>query len=102
MEYTVRGAGQPVLLIHGTSGGIRQGLLLAERLGDGFRFIIPARFGYCGTPLPGGGASVPAALIQDLDRNLHLLSQIGQSLGDDFAGMGGEVVQRLKRLEKHG
>jgi pimeloyl-ACP methyl ester carboxylesterase len=51
-EYLVQGEGKPLLLIHGTSGGIMQGLLLAERLGEGFRFIIPSRFGYFGTPLP--------------------------------------------------
>ena len=73
MEYTVRGAGQPVLLIHGTSGGIMQGLLLAERLGDGFRFITPARFGYFGTPLPAD--ATPAA---QAEAYIDLLNALGE------------------------
>jgi 2-hydroxy-6-oxonona-2,4-dienedioate hydrolase len=73
MEYTVRGEGQTVLLIHGTSGGIMQGLLLAERLGNGFRFIIPARFGYFGTPLPADAA--PAA---QAEAYIDLLDVLGE------------------------
>jgi pimeloyl-ACP methyl ester carboxylesterase len=59
IEYVVRGQGQPVLLIHGTSGGLMQGILMAERLGEGFAYIIPSRFGYFGTPLPADAS--PAA-----------------------------------------
>lgn len=46
LEYAERGAGRPVLVLHGTGGGYDQGLLVADSLGDGFRVIAPSRFGY--------------------------------------------------------
>ncbi|MDX1405767.1 MAG: alpha/beta hydrolase [Woeseiaceae bacterium] len=47
IEFTERGTGQPVLVIHGSGGGYDQGELIAEAvLGDEFRWITPSRFGY--------------------------------------------------------
>lgn len=47
IEYSEGGAGSPVLAIHGSGGGYDQGELLAQTvLGDGFRWIVPSRFGY--------------------------------------------------------
>ncbi|MBI3111150.1 MAG: alpha/beta hydrolase [Ignavibacteriales bacterium] len=47
IEYTERGSGPPVLVIHGSGGGFDQGELIAEAvLNDQFRSIIPSRFGY--------------------------------------------------------
>jgi 2-hydroxy-6-oxonona-2,4-dienedioate hydrolase len=47
IEYTDRGSGPPVLVIHGSGGGFDQGELIAQAvLGDRFRSIIPSRFGY--------------------------------------------------------
>lgn len=52
IEFAERGAGPPVLVVHGAAGGFDQGLLLAEALGAGYRLIAPSRFGYLLTPMP--------------------------------------------------
>ena len=47
IEYAEGGAGQPVLVIHGSGGGFDQGELLAHAvLGGDVRWIAPSRFGY--------------------------------------------------------
>jgi pimeloyl-ACP methyl ester carboxylesterase len=53
IEYTVRGEGPPVLLIHGSGGGYDQGLLFGEMvLGEGYKEISVSRFGYLRSPAP--------------------------------------------------
>jgi 2-hydroxy-6-oxonona-2,4-dienedioate hydrolase len=53
IEYAIRGAGPPVLVVHGAGGGFDQGLLMSQRLAEqGFRTIGVSRFGYLGTPMP--------------------------------------------------
>jgi len=53
IEYASAGAGSPVLVVHGASGGIDQGMDAAGRLADsGFRVVAMSRFGYLRTPLP--------------------------------------------------
>lgn len=60
IEYAVRGAGYPVLVVHGIAGGFDHGLdLAAQHLGPNFTTIALSRFGYGGTPLP--DAATPAA-----------------------------------------
>ena len=52
IEYSIKGEGQPVLMIHGAGGGYDQGLLLADRfLPKGNMIIAVSRFGYLNTPL---------------------------------------------------
>jgi pimeloyl-ACP methyl ester carboxylesterase len=47
VEYTERGSGTAVLVIHGSGGGSDQGELIAQAvLGDEFHRITPSRFGY--------------------------------------------------------
>jgi pimeloyl-ACP methyl ester carboxylesterase len=47
IEFTERGTGYPVLVIHGSGGGYDQGQLIADAVLDGpFRTITPSRFGY--------------------------------------------------------
>ncbi|HEX9614535.1 MAG TPA: alpha/beta hydrolase, partial [Bacteroidota bacterium] len=47
IEYTERGSGPAVLVIHGSGGGFDQGELIARAvLSEQFRLIIPSRFGY--------------------------------------------------------
>jgi len=47
IEYTERGSGPAVLVIHGSGGGFDQGELIARAvLRERFRLIIPSRFGY--------------------------------------------------------
>ncbi|WP_192248527.1 alpha/beta fold hydrolase [Mesorhizobium silamurunense] len=53
IEYADKGAGVPLLSIHGAGGGFDQGLALAaDLLGGGFRVVAPSRFGYLRTPVP--------------------------------------------------
>jgi pimeloyl-ACP methyl ester carboxylesterase len=72
IEYTDRGAGIPVLVIHGSGGGYDQGELIAEvLLGDGFRAIAPSRFGYLRSTFQDGAtfdeqAHAYAALLDHL------------------------------------
>jgi pimeloyl-ACP methyl ester carboxylesterase len=86
IEYVVRGQGQPVLLLHGTSGGLAQGILLAERLGEGFQYVIPSRFGYFGTPLPSDGS--PAA---QAEAHVCLLDTLGVERAAVWAGSAGAL-----------
>lgn len=53
IEYTRRGSGIPVLVIHGAGGGYDQGELIAETVLDSsFDIVTPSRFGYLGSDLP--------------------------------------------------
>jgi 2-hydroxy-6-oxonona-2,4-dienedioate hydrolase len=72
IEYAEKGAGIPLLSIHGAGGGYDQGLVnVADFVGDGFRVIAPSRFGYLGTPVPSdrspaAQADAHAALLTEL------------------------------------
>lgn len=47
IEYTVKGDGVPMLLLHGAGGGYDQGLWAGSTfLGDDYKFISVSRFGY--------------------------------------------------------
>ena len=53
IEYAERGAGPPVLVVHGAGGGFDQGLMIgAPLVKAGYRIIAVSRFGYLRTPLP--------------------------------------------------
>lgn len=53
VEYTAYGEGYAILVVHGIFGGFDQGLVMARgQIGEGFRSIIPSRFGYLGSPIP--------------------------------------------------
>src|SRR4051794_30248213 len=53
LEYATRGAGSPILMIHGTGGGFDQGLGMSEPLlHRGYRLIAPSRFGYLRSDFP--------------------------------------------------
>ncbi|MFN8126153.1 MAG: alpha/beta hydrolase [Candidatus Nanopelagicales bacterium] len=55
------GAGDPVLVVHGSPGGCDQGRLMAQFLIEaGFRAIIPSRPGYLDTPLTDENAAIDA------------------------------------------
>ncbi len=46
IEFTIWGSGRAVLVAHGAGGGYDQGGLIAKAYGgDGFRWIVPSRFG---------------------------------------------------------
>jgi 2-hydroxy-6-oxonona-2,4-dienedioate hydrolase len=54
VEYAERGAGLPVLVCHGVLGCHADGVdgWWTNLLGEGYRMIAPARFGYFGSTLP--------------------------------------------------
>lgn len=57
VEFSDRGRGLPVLVVHGSGGGFDQGELIADAvLGDGFRVIAPSRFGYLRSDVPAGAS----------------------------------------------
>jgi len=72
IEYASRGEGEPVLVVHGAGGGYDQGLILGEAaLGTGLRLIVPSRFGYLRSSIPGDAspraqANAYAALLDGL------------------------------------
>jgi len=62
LEYAERGAGAPVLMVHGTGGGFDQGLMFAHGLVErGYRVIAPSRFGYLRSNLPADPSSANQA-----------------------------------------
>ncbi len=74
IEYARSGSGQPVLVVHGNAGGFDHGLTMAAGyLGEGFEAISVSRFGYLGTPMPAGGAT----LEQQADAFACLLDALG-------------------------
>ena len=53
LEYAEAGQGAPLLMIHGTGGGLDQGLFFAKRFAEGgYRVIAPSRFGYLRSAFP--------------------------------------------------
>ena len=85
IEYAAMGEGPPVLVVHGAGGGYDQGLWVArDSLGEGFRLIVPSRFGYLRTPLPqdaspAAQADAHACLLDAL--NISKVAVMGISAG---------------------
>jgi pimeloyl-ACP methyl ester carboxylesterase len=62
LEYRMEGDGPPILVIHGAGGGYDHGMLIARAYGgEGFRWIVPSRFGYLRTPLPADASTAAQA-----------------------------------------
>ena len=91
IEYAERGEGPPVVVLHGTGGGYDQGLFIAETFGgEGFRFIVPSRFGYLRSPLPADASTAAQA---------DALAALLDTLGIDsvaIMGMSGGVPPALQ------
>lgn len=85
IEYAMLGEGKPALVIHGIVGGFDQGLVIASgHLPNGYRSIVPSRFGYLGSPLPEDAtvahqADAFACLLDTL--NVGQLTVLGTSAG---------------------
>lgn len=53
IEYVISGKGLPIVVSHGITGGVDQGLGMAKSfLGEGLQVIAVSRYGYLNTPLP--------------------------------------------------
>jgi len=73
IEYTTHGQGAPILVVHGIFGGHDQGLVLAKgQIGENFHAIIPSRFGYLGSTMPGDASPASQA-----DAFACLLDELG-------------------------
>jgi pimeloyl-ACP methyl ester carboxylesterase len=73
VEYTDRGAGPPVLVIHGSGGGFDNGELLARAaLDDSLRWITPSRLGYLRSTMVDGATFDDQAHVY-----AHLLDHLG-------------------------
>lgn len=73
LEYSLRGAGQPILAIHGAGGGFDQALDMTGALaGHGYRLIAASRFGYLRSSLPAG-----LTVAMQADAYAELLDQLG-------------------------
>jgi pimeloyl-ACP methyl ester carboxylesterase len=89
VEYATFGDGYPVLVVHGIFGGFDQGLVIARgKVGEGFRSIVPSRFGYLRSPLPedatpAGQADAFACLLDALD--IEQAAILGTSAGGTSA-----------------
>ncbi|HEY8898934.1 MAG TPA: alpha/beta hydrolase [Chthoniobacterales bacterium] len=89
VEYAERGAGPPVLVIHGAPGGYDQALLIGDTLAkDGFRVIAPSRPGFLRTPFTTGflfedQADALAALLDTLQ--VPRVAVLGFSTGSPVA-----------------
>src|SRR4051794_16855448 len=92
IEYTTRGQGRPVLVVHGSPGGWDQAAAMAGFLPeDEFPGILPSRPGYLGTPLDGRGS---------IDQQADLHAALREHLGVGPAGVlcwsgGGPSTYRL-------
>ncbi|GAI22086.1 unnamed protein product, partial [marine sediment metagenome] len=53
IEYVISGEGYPIIVSHGITGGVDQGLGMADTyIGEGFQIIAVSRYGYLNTSLP--------------------------------------------------
>jgi pimeloyl-ACP methyl ester carboxylesterase len=93
VEVTTRGTGIPVLVLHGSPGGIDAAEVMSRFLPeDRFRSVLVSRPGYLGTPLDPDHASI--------DDEADLLAAVLDGLGIDRVGVlawsgGGPAAYRL-------
>jgi pimeloyl-ACP methyl ester carboxylesterase len=80
VEAEVRGSGAPVIVLHGSPGGIDAARAMGQFLPpDRFRTIALSRPGYLGTPLGADSASI--------DHEADLLAAVLDTLGVNRAGV---------------
>jgi pimeloyl-ACP methyl ester carboxylesterase len=92
-EVEVSGSGMPVLVLHGSPGGIDQARAMSQFLTEnGFKAVCVSRPGYLGTPLSPAGPSI--------DHEADLLAAVLDAVGVERAGVlaysgGGPPAYRL-------
>jgi 2-hydroxy-6-oxonona-2,4-dienedioate hydrolase len=73
MEYAMMGEGEPLLIVHGAEGGFDQGIDMTSAMAErGYRLIVPSRFGYLRSTMPGN----PTTAMQ-ADAYVQLLDHLG-------------------------
>jgi pimeloyl-ACP methyl ester carboxylesterase len=73
LEYAVMGEGEPMLIVHGAEGGFDQGIDVTSAIAArGYRLIVPSRFGYLRSTMPGN----PTTAMQ-ADAYVQLLDHLG-------------------------
>ena len=74
VEYLLEGPGPTILISHGITGGIDQGIGLADMyLGKGYRLLVLSRFGYLKSSMPDQpSAELQAEAYSDLLAFLHI------------------------------
>lgn len=93
VEVETRGSGTPVILVHGSPGGVDGARMMGRFLpSDRFRTIALSRPGYLGTPLDAADTSI--------DHEADLLAAVLDALGVERAGVfawsgGGPSAYRL-------
>lgn len=96
IEYTTRGNGPAVLVVHGAGGGYDQGLLMVRAFGtEGFRWIVPSRFGYLRTPMPADPSTAAQA---------HAFADLLDALGIErvaILAMSGGVPPSLQFTQRY-
>lgn len=99
IEYVISGEGYPIIVSHGITGGVDQGLGMADSyLGEGFQTIAVSRYGYLNTPLPADPlptrqADAYAELLDKLDIKKAIM--FGNSAG------GPSAIQFAIRYPEH-
>lgn len=94
LEYTVAGAGQPVLMSHGVMGGHPEGLgMVATYFGDAFA-IAPSRFGYFDSELP---PNATPALQADAYAELLDALEIERCVAIGFSAGGPSTIELALR-----
>jgi len=70
LEFAEIGAGVPMLIVHGAEGGFDQGIDMTSAMAaHGYRLIVPSRFGYLRSTMPGNPTTAMQAnaYVQLLD-----------------------------------
>lgn len=95
VQYAKRGAGEPVLVIHGILQGCDGGLLSARDMVADRRVIAPSRFGYLESTLPAGATPADQA-----DAFVLLLDNLG--IGQtDVIGISAGTTSALQFALRH-
>ena len=96
IEHATWGNGPAVLVVHGAGGGYDQGRLMVRAFGtEGFRWVVPSRFGYLRTPMPADGSTSAQA---DAFANLLDALEIERVA---ILAMSGGVPPSLQFAQRH-
>ncbi len=89
VEYVLTGTGPTILISHGVTGGVDQGIELADMyVGQGYRFLHVSRFGYLESSMPAEpSAKLQAEVFDDLLTflRIHRAFILGNSAGGPSA-----------------